>query len=189
MEEGNITGYVLAGGKSSRMGTDKAMLEFRGQPLLLHLLELIKPHCNNVFISGSNVDYESFGVGLVPDIYQDKGPLGGLYSVLLHSKSEANLIVSVDNPMITSKFIGLLTSEYKDSDCIVPVHKSGVEPLIAVYNKRIVPVIETMLQGENYKLLNLLSRIDTRYIDCNFLLESNPKLFTNLNRMEDYQSV
>ena len=75
----SISGFILAGGKSRRMGTDKALLVFQGKPLLEHMIGLIAPLCNKVFIGGQNSDYTSFGVEMIPDLYSDCGPIAGVF--------------------------------------------------------------------------------------------------------------
>ena len=185
----SISGFILAGGKSSRMGTDKALLMFQGKPLLEHMISLIKPLCDKVAISGQNSDYSSLGIELVPDLYSDCGPISGIYSVLKYSVSDWNLLVSVDVPFVNDELFHVLISKIGDYDCVIPKHISGVEPLIALYNRRTSPVIEEMITTGDYRLTNLLSKLSTSYVDCNELIKKHPRLFMNINRMEDYQSI
>ena len=185
----NISGFILAGGKSRRMGTDKALLSFQGKPLLEHMIGLIVPSCNEVFISGQNSDYAGFDVEMIPDLYSDCGPIAGIFSALTYSGSDWNLMVSVDVPFVNEELFHLLISNIGVYDCIIPQHTSGVEPLIALYNRRTLPIIEEMIKSGDYRLTNLLSKIDTRYVDCSHLIKKYPRLFVNINRMEDYQSI
>jgi len=189
MEKEEISGFVLAGGKSSRMSRDKALLDFRGQPLLTHMLELIKPFCDNTFISGNNPEYQLFGGKLIPDVYQDKGPISGIFSVLSSSQNEWNLIVSVDVPMVNHELLQYLIENRNSYDAVVPVHSGGTEPLISLYHKRIVPIIQEMIQANDYKLMNLTRRINTNHVDCNELVCRYPHLFLNVNKLDDYQAI
>jgi len=184
-----ISGFVLAGGKSRRMGTDKALLMFQDKPLLLHMIKLIEPLCDMVAISGQNSEYESSGVKMVPDLYSDCGPIAGLYSALKYSISDWNLLLSVDVPFVNDELLLSLISNIGESDCIIPKHDSGVEPLIGLYNRRAVPIIEEMIKSGDYRLTNLLSKINTRYLDCDDLIKKYPRLFMNINRKEDYLSI
>ena len=74
-------------------------------------------------------------------------------------------------------------------DSIIPKHVSGVEPLIGLYHQRTLPVIEEMLNSGDYGLTNLLSKLNVNYLDCNELIKKYPRLFININRMKDYQSI
>jgi molybdopterin-guanine dinucleotide biosynthesis protein A len=185
----NISGYILAGGRSSRMGTDKALLIFQEKPLLKHIISLIEPICDIVVISGQNFGYSNFGVEIVPDLYTQCGPIAGIYSSLEHSVSEWNLLVSVDVPFINEELLQYLISEAGDYDCVVPEHRLGVEPLIGMYRRRILPVVDEMITHGDYKITRLLSQVNTRYLDCNSLVDKYPRLFTNINRPEDYQLI
>ena len=98
-----ISGFILAGGKSSRMGTDKVLLVFQEKPLIKHMIGLIRSMCDMVAISGQNSDYTSFGIELVPDLNSDCGPIAGIFSALKYSVSDWNLFISVDVPFVNDE--------------------------------------------------------------------------------------
>jgi len=185
----SIKGFILAGGKSRRMGTDKALLSFQGKTLLKHMICLIEPLCDKVLISGQNSDYTGFDVEMIPDLYSNCGPIAGIFSALKYSVYDWNLMVSVDAPFVNEELFHLLISNIGEYDCIIPQHTAGVEPLIALYSRRTLPVIEEMIKSGDYRLTNLLTKINTRYVDCSDLIKKYPRLFVNINRMEDYQSI
>jgi Molybdopterin-guanine dinucleotide biosynthesis protein A len=189
MDRGQISGFILAGGKSSRMGTDKAMLSFRGKPLLKHICDLIEPFCCEIIICGSKMEYESFGLKMLPDLYTNIGPISGIYSALNYSRTEWTLIVSVDTPMINRELLEFLISNKESFDSVVPSHNAGFEPLIALYNRSALSSVKEMIDTENYRIADLLSRININELDCNDLVDKFPKLFLNLNRMDDYLSL
>lgn len=184
-----VSGFILAGGRSRRMGTDKAFLLVQEEPLLKHMISLVEPFCNEIAISGQNSDYKSFNVNLIPDVFSGCGPISGLYSSLKHSSFDWNLIISVDVPFVNDELICYLISNISEVDCIIPEHTSRVEPLVGLYNRRILPVVEEMIKSGDYKLMNLLSKLNTRYLDCNNLISKYPRLFFNVNRPHDYQSI
>ncbi len=185
----DISGFILAGGKSNRMGTDKALLLVQDEPLLKRMIRLIRPFCATIAISGQKNDYAGFNAEMIPDLYAGCGPISGVISSLKHSSVEWNLLVSVDVPFINEEFIQYLISQIGQYDCIIPEHKGGVEPLIGLYNKQILPIIDEMISNGDYKLMRLLSRLNTRYVDCNNLIKQFPRLFYNVNRPEDYISI
>lgn len=189
MDRGQISGFILAGGKSSRMGADKAMLSFCGKPLIKHICDLIEPFCVEVIVSGYRDEYESLGMKILPDLYANIGPISGIYSALRYSTTEWTLIVSVDTPMINCELLEFLISNKEYFESVVPTHDSGLEPLIALYNRSALPSVKEMIDTENYRIADLLSRINTNKLDCSDLVGKFPQLFLNLNRMEDYLSV
>jgi molybdopterin-guanine dinucleotide biosynthesis protein A len=184
-----MVGFVMAGGKSSRLGRDKALLKIQDKTLLQRMIELINPFCETVSISGQNAQYEVFGVEMIPDLHPDCGPISGLYSCLRSSAKEWNLFISVDVPFVNHELITLLISNISNQNCIVPQHQGGIEPLIGLYNKRAIPAIEKMIEAGEYKLMNLLSTQNTDFIDCNSLIKNYPRLFMNINRIEDFRSI
>jgi molybdopterin-guanine dinucleotide biosynthesis protein A len=185
----DISGFILAGGKSNRMGTDKAFLLIQEEPLLKRMIRLISPFCKTIAISGQNSGYADFNIEMVPDLYPDCGPISGLISSLKHSSTDWNLLVGVDLPFINEELLQYMISQIGQYDCIIPMHDGGMEPLIGLYNRRILPVLEDMIKQGDYKLMRLLSKLNTKTIDCNSLIEKFPRLFLNINRPEDYHSI
>lgn len=184
-----ISGFILAGGKSSRMKSDKALLLIQGEPLLGRMTRLLKPFCQTVAISGNNPDHEDFNLEMVRDLYPGCGPISGIFSSLKHSSTQWNLLVSVDVPFINEDFLQTMVSGIGNFDCIIPEHEGKVEPLMGLYNKQIIPILEEMIGQGDYKLMNLLSKLNVRYLNCNNMAKKFPRLFLNMNSPEDYQSI
>lgn len=184
-----ISGYVFAGGKSRRMGTDKALLTIEKQPILLRMIKLIEPFCENVAISGQNADYSTFNIEMISDVYSGIGPISGIYSCLNQTANDWNLLISVDVPFVNREMIQYLLSNRDKSDAIIPKHASGVEPLVGLYHKSIFPVVEEMILKGDYKLMNLLAKLNTKYLDCFEILNEYPRLFHNLNSPDDFQAI
>ena len=184
-----LSGYILAGGKSSRMGTDKALLLVQQEPMLRRMIGLLKPFCKTIAISGEKPGYYEFNLEIVKDLYTDCGPISGIISSLKHSSTDWNLLISVDVPFMNEAFIQYLISHLGNYDCIIPEHEGGVEPLMGIYNKQIIPVVEEMIGLGDYKLKRLLSKLNVRYVNCNPLIKQFPRLFVNINLPGDYQSI
>lgn len=185
----DISGYILAGGKSSRLGTDKALLLVQEEPLLMRIKRLIDPFCKTVVISGHKNEYVDFTIKMVPDLYPGIGPISGIISSLKHSSTEWNLLVSVDTPFINTELIQSLIAQTGQYDCIIPEHDGGIEPLIGLYNRQILPQLEEIINQGDYKLMRLVTKLNTRYLDCRPLIQKYPRLFFNINRPEDYNSI
>lgn len=180
-----ITGIILAGGKSLRMGTDKAFLKLNEKTLLERTIELVQPICNSIIISSNNPEHEKFGYKIIPDEIKNCGPLSGIYASLKKSETDWNFVISVDSAFVEADYIQYIISEIDDFDAVVPIHKNGKEPLIALYNKSSIVEIEKMLKSGNFKMHNLLTTINTKIVESQKWVEKYPQLFRNLNRPED----
>ncbi|MDX8338341.1 molybdenum cofactor guanylyltransferase [Draconibacterium sp. IB214405] len=180
-----ITTIILAGGKSKRMGTDKALLELDGETLLQRSINLCKPFSSELLISSNHQSHTTFGYRVVEDEIKNCGPIGGIYSCLKQSSNDWNLVLSVDAAYVDSNFLEFLLSNTGDSDAVVPFTEKGAEPLIALYNKSMCPTMEIKLKSGDYRMQNLLKEANTNWLDAGKLLEKNNRLFTNLNRPED----
>lgn len=144
-----ITGIILAGGKSSRMGRDKGLLEFEGKTFIERIMESISPLVDSMIIVSSNEEYDQFGVRRVEDIIPEAGPLAGVYSGLFFSETDDNLIISCDVPLITAPVLKLLI-EAKDNSEVIQLESQGKTlPLIARYKKSCQHSFKELLdQGE-----------------------------------------
>jgi len=168
------------------MGSDKALMKIDGITLLERSLKLIEPFCKDVAISGKKPEYENFSVIQIPDEYADCGPISGVFSSLKSTKSNWNLLISVDVPYVDSLFIGFLISKITTSDCVIPKHSSGIEPLIGIYHRKILSVLEKQILSGDYKLTNLISKLNVNFVDCHEHLIRNPNLFMNINKPGDF---
>ncbi len=141
-----LTGIVLAGGKSSRMGTDKGLLDFRGKKLVQHPLDLLGPYCHEIFISTNNRDYSLFGFPLIKDTLRGKGPVAGLITALGASSGDWNLVVGCDMPFLQPEFIDLLISSAGD----YPLHRSGSSGLAGTNRRTVSPLYGRSFPGSRF---------------------------------------
>jgi len=180
-----ITGIVLAGGKSSRMGEDKALLMFEGETLLKRSVKLCQSFCSSILISSNNPNHAEYGSILVQDEIEGCGPIGGIYSCLKQSKTNWNFVVSVDSPFVNAQFVHFMMNTIQGFDAVVPIHSRGKEPLIALYHKNCTPVMKELLEKKKFRMHNFLDKIKTKYLNAADALSNHPKLFYNLNSPED----
>lgn len=132
----DITGIILAGGKSSRMGSDKGLIPFKGKPFMAHILEALKPMVSEIIIVSDNKDHDVFNEYRVEDIIKDSGPLAGLYTGLKHSKTDLNLVLSCDVPLITTSVLkSLIGAARPEFDIIQAKYRDETLPLIGLYRK------------------------------------------------------
>lgn len=188
-------GFVLAGGKSSRMGTgtDKAFLELGGQTLLDRALDVMGAVCDRVAIVGDPAKFTKYGSSkyesVVADIFLGCGPLAGIHAALLHSSAELNLMLAVDMPFVSQELLTFLFAEAEKSEAIVTVPRSGkgLQPLCAVYRSDFSTVAEQALRAGKYKIDALFSSVSVRVIEEGELTAAgfSEQSFFNVNTPQD----
>jgi molybdopterin-guanine dinucleotide biosynthesis protein A len=142
------TGFVLVGGRSTRMGRDKALLPYRGVTLVQHVAVCVEAAAGSVALVGPPEAYGALGYPVIPDVYPGQGPLSGIHAALGSSRAEWSLIVACDMPSVTPEFLRSLleAAEQEGGDCLLPCSPSGrPEPLCAVYRRSALPVLAEAL--------------------------------------------
>jgi molybdopterin-guanine dinucleotide biosynthesis protein A len=186
----DLTAFVLAGGKSSRMGADKAMLEVAGQTLLQRTLELARAVAEDVRIVGVREKFGEFAP-VVEDKYPDRGPLGGIHAALASTGSDFNLILAVDLPFLEKRFLQQLVTEALASGAVVTVPRAGggLQPLCAVYRREFAALAEQALAAGRNKIDTLYARTTLRIIEEDELARFafSPAMFDNLNTQEEWE--
>lgn len=180
-----ITGIVLSGGKSSRMGQDKGMLSYNGIKLIEYSISTLKNICTNVVISANNLEYNIFGLPVISDNYYGIGPIAGLEACLRKSETRMNIIAPCDSPLLNIHLYNNILNNVANFDAVVPVLKDGkIEPLSGFYSKEILSVIVNQIEKADYKIINLLKLINTKYIEID-----NDLLISNINTPEDLKNI
>jgi molybdopterin-guanine dinucleotide biosynthesis protein A len=186
----DLTGFVLAGGKSTRMGRDKAGLSLNGRTLLETALAAVRSAVREVFILGSAQLYGSYGP-TIADIFPGCGPLGGIHAALKHSKTELNLVIAVDTPFLAGGLLAYLGERARESGAMVtaPEVNGYPQPLCAVYSRDFLPIAERALREGNYKIVSLFPKDRTTLISESELLPFafTAEMFENLNTPEDLE--
>jgi len=178
-----LTGFILAGGKSARMGRDKALLDWHGRTLLHHMTELISHVADEVHVIGR---------GRFPDRLPGLGPLSGIATALETSATDANLVVAVDLPKLTQEFLKYLTSEAEQANDPLTACKIGSEfPLCIVIQRRLLPEIQRRLASQDLSVHALIENSPSRLICEPELLSAgfNASLFRNINTEQDYRTI
>jgi molybdopterin-guanine dinucleotide biosynthesis protein A len=183
-----VTGIILAGGKSSRMGVEKGLVKFRGKTLVEYALDALKPVCDEILISSNTSAYDFLGYPVTSDIYPDCGPMGGIYSCMLKSKNQLNFILSCDTPLVDSSTISLILEKSIGFDVGIPWHGGQYfEPLCAVYHENTIPVFEQFIKAGNFKIPDLLLEINIRKIQTGKDSGLDTELFFNVNSKKELQ--
>lgn len=181
-----ITGIVLAGGKSSRMGRDKGIIELGGKKFIDYIIAALVPNVSEVIIIANNDNYNNLGYKVYNDIIKERGPLGGIYTGLMNSKTENNIAVSCDIPFVNSGLIRHIIKNKGRADISVPVFEGNTQPLCAVYTKGIVAQIHDLIVNNELKIHNVLKHFITTEVHITQKLDFyNDRLLANINTPEE----
>lgn len=161
----DVAVFILAGGRSSRMGEDKALLRLGGRTLLEHALQKASALTPEVFLVGPRAALQRFG-RVVEDVYANSGPLGGIHAALRATSCELNLILAVDLPFLEPPFLRALVEEARACEALVTVPQAagGLQPLCAVYRRAFAEPAQRALEGGEYKIDRLFATATTRVI-------------------------
>lgn len=183
----NITGIILAGGKSSRMGTDKGFLILNDKLFIQYSIDALKPLVSELIIVSDNPDYDMLGLKRVIDITKDAGPVSGIYSGLEASSNEYNLILSCDIPLITSEVLEKLIDAYDESSEIIQVESKGkTMPLIALYKTQVKDKFKRYLEQDERRLRVVIKACKFK----NVALEGKDQISTlNVNTKEELKQI
>jgi molybdopterin-guanine dinucleotide biosynthesis protein A len=175
------SGFVLAGGRSSRMGRDKALLPFEGRTLVEHVAAMVRKAADSVALVGNPGRYASLGFPVIADNFPGCGPLAGIEAALRASNADWNLIVACDMPGLSTAFLRYLL-DIAAGDCLLPRGPSGLpEPLCAVYHRRCRPAIGRALTDGIRKVTDGLAGLDVRHITV-----ESPRCFANVNTPQEW---
>jgi molybdopterin-guanine dinucleotide biosynthesis protein A len=186
-----ITGIVLAGGSSSRMGEDKSLLKLNRKSLVEYSIDALKPLCDKVIISSNNLIYDFTGCEVWPDELPEQAPIIGIYSCLKRSETEINIFLSCDMPLMSSLMIRYLLTKSADFVITVPVHDNGqIEPLCGIYKKSSIDVLKSFIDRGNYRLNECIRAASSQLVAVDSQIPCNsPNLFHNINTPTDYDSI
>jgi molybdenum cofactor guanylyltransferase len=187
-----ITTAVMAGGKSSRMGTDKAFVPLLGKPMVEHVLDRIAGLADEtIIITNRPACFDYLGLPLYTDIYRERGPLGGLHTALRRANHPHVLIVACDMPWLNRSLLEYLLSLREAADAVIPRWIRHPEPLHAVYSRSCLGAIETNLQAERLKLADFFEQVRVRYVDRAELARFDPegRSFANVNTPQELEAA
>lgn len=186
----DTAGFVLAGGRSSRMGREKALLEFEGTTLLERALGVLREATLEAAIVGAREKFERFAP-VIEDVYPGRGPLGGIHAALTASQAEWNFMLAVDLPFVTAELLRFLLGRARESGCqaTVPRIGNGYQPLCAIYRKGFGERAGRALEAGENKIDRLFVPETTRVVADDELARFafTAAMFENLNTPEEYE--
>jgi len=187
-----MTGAVLAGGDSTRMGTNKALLPFGGVRIIERIIRRIRPLFAEILIVANEPDpYADLGLPIFPDRIQGKGPLGGIYSAVFHSASPHTFCVACDMPLLNPAVVAYVRDMAVGYDVVVPRTPDGYQPLHAVYSKACLGHMESMIRNDRLKIDRLFPAVRVRVVTEEELrpMDSGLDCFVNINTREELEAV
>ena len=187
-----MTGIVLSGGESRRMGLDKAFLKVDGMPMIEHVLRALRSVVSRIIIVTNSPDaYASYEVEVVIDACDKRGSLVGIYSGLLRSNDEYNVIVACDMPFLNPRLLSYMTGLADKYDIILPKVGDFVEPLHAVYHKRLIPIMEDHINRDQLQIRSIFAGRRIRYVTEEEIdrFDSERRSFVNLNTPKEFKEA
>jgi len=185
-----LTGIILCGGKSSRMGQNKALLKINEKYIIQYVVETLQPFCDEIILSTNTNELDFLNYLTVNDIYDNIGPISGIISSLLASKNSKNIIISCDTPFINKYLLGELLSYSHDFNIVLPEFNGYLQPMTGVFKKSIIPVIKNEIEKGNYIPPNIFEKCKLKKLEIS---PNNPKyhehLFFNVNKPGDYSKA
>jgi molybdopterin-guanine dinucleotide biosynthesis protein A len=184
----DISIAILCGGKSRRFGKDKSLFRIDGKPLYQHVYDALSHLTDDIFVQCGSKDARLYGVKRNNDDYLDLGPISGIYSALKHGKHQRVAMVACDMPNMSAALIAHLIKY--DADIVVPIWGSTghMEPLCAIYNKRIVPLLEYHILSNDLRISSLYDACDVKKVEIEPLIEQgliDKSVFKNINYLDD----
>lgn len=187
-----MTGIVLAGGQSRRMGRDKAFLTIDGVPLIERVLRALRGvFPRTIIVTNNRSAYALYDAVIVTDAIDKQCPLTGIYSGLLHSADEYNFVVACDMPFLNPGLITYMAGLVNGYDIVVPMIAGCVEPLHAVYSKQLLPVIAKRLREDRLQIRGVFEEARVKYVMESELDRYDPerRSFKNLNTLDEYKEA
>lgn len=183
---------ILAGGKSSRMGRSKALLLFDGEPLIVHIVRTLQRlFAEIVVVAAPAQELPPMPVLVVRDEVAYQGPVGGIYYGLSAARRDVCFVTSCDAPLLNLSMVSYLVSQIANCDVVVPHWQGRLQPLHAVYRRRVLPMLKEQLDGGELRPIFLYQKVSTREVHEGEIRDFDPEglSFLNMNTPEDYEAA
>ncbi len=187
-----VTGVVLAGGESRRMGQNKALMPLGGERLVDRVMRVLRESCSALLMVTNSPDvYADVGIDMVGDIWPGKGSLGGIYSAIEHAKTPYVLVVACDMPFLQAASLTYLIEQIGDFDVVMPDVLGEQQPLHAIYAKTCLEPIRRRLEADRLKIVGFLPDVRVRTVTEAELRPFDPELlaFQNLNTPGEFEAA
>jgi molybdenum cofactor guanylyltransferase len=187
-----VTGVILAGGKSRRMGRDKAFLAFGNRLLIERVIEVIqRVTADVILITNTPEQYQRFGLPMFADVIPGAGSLGGIYTGLAYAKTPYSLCLACDMPFVKPEFLRFLCKTAAEADVVIPRNVEDFQPLCAVYSQVCREPIRQKIEAGRLKITGFFDEVRVRVIEGELLASYDPHdvMFFNANTPEEYEQA
>ena len=188
----DVEGFVTAGGLSSRMGSDKALLEIGGRAMIEHVIAALRPVTSRVAVIANNPEYGKLGLTVFADSYRGVGPLEAIRTSLMNARTPRVILVGCDLPFVTSDLFSYLLDLKGDYQAVVPLSRDErLEPLCAIYSVDALESVADLINRGERKVSKLFDLVPTRLVKFDELsrLRGAELFFENVNTPEDYAAA
>ncbi|KEO75843.1 molybdenum cofactor guanylyltransferase [Anditalea andensis] len=185
--EHNIATYILAGGKSRRMGTDKGLIHLNEKPMVSYMLNLCEEIGYSPILVANEEEYTALGYPVIKDLIPDLGPMGGLHTALEHNEATYVLLFSCDMPFIPKEAIFKLVEAAKGQSIIVSEFMKDINPLFALYHTHLKQQVKNNITNGQLKMKDFIIHSEHVKIDMEDLVLHTPLHFSNINTPEDLE--
>lgn len=187
-----ITVAIMAGGKSSRMGTDKSFVLFNGRPLIEVVVEAVAGlGAETLLITNKPAEYAYLNLPMVGDVYPDHGSLGGIFTAVHAAAHPHTLVVACDMPWLNRPLLAYMVGLRQTADIVVPRWEKYPEPLHAIYSKTCLDPIEARLKAQQLKITGFFGQVAVRFVERAEIeqFDRNGRSFANINSPEDLEEA
>lgn len=181
----NAGAFILAGGKSSRMGEDKGLMLFRGKILAEHPALVLSSLFPEITIVTGNAAYKKLGYKTIQDKILNAGPAGGILSALHHTAYRKNFIVACDMPFIAGAAVQFILDNSQNAEITIPVFNGKIQPMFGVYDSMCSAKWEELVEGGIRKLETIVKHFDLKLVEVDSYEFFNEKIFANMNTPEN----
>lgn len=183
------TGIILAGGQSSRMGQNKALLPIDDHTIIERVAKALKPTVSSLWIAGNpTADYSFLELSEVPDIFPGQGPLSGLHAALLQISSEWYAVSACDLPFASTLLMQYLIEQTRMEgiQAVIPMQYGRIHPLYAVYHCSVLPSLQTALEHKQLRVRDWLDQQQVKYVEIESLYTPNAKEWSSFQSISEY---
>jgi molybdopterin-guanine dinucleotide biosynthesis protein A len=190
--ESKLTVAIMAGGQSSRMGTDKSFVLFEGRPMIENVLDTVSGLGDETLLITNKPDeYEHLNLPMVSDVYPGLGPLGGIFTAVHAASHPHTLIVACDMPWLNRPLLEYMISLRQTADVVVPRWEKFPEPLHAIYSKACLDPIEEKLKARMLKITVFFGQVNVRFVEREEIerFDEDGRSFANINSPQDLKEA
>lgn len=187
VKKSEIEVFILAGGKSRRMGSDKGLVNFKGEPMIIHILRALENLHLSTSIISSNEEYLKFGKPVYQDIIPNKGPLGGLYTALELSKAPMILLLACDMPSLNLEALNRLLDTALFGKIVLSTDGKNISPFFSCYPQTLKADVKNAIECNELRLLEFVTKYTYALLDLSS--GDNSIILQNLNTREDLKEA